>query len=423
MADSGAHSQEDGPLRGEVLAAIVLLVLLLHYLLPALGAVPAWIGLLVVLWPIRHQAWAGRTLLAATFLLVAWAIGSLQLVLAPFLTALLLAYVLDPVVDALERVKLPRALASGLLLLVVFALGSVVFVVLLPPAIDGIGDLLGEANQAGQTLLDLVRPWLARLPSDRAEEVAQEVLPQLGGWLQRLATTLLHGVGSIGRGLSAAGQVLSFVVITPVLLFYLLVDIDRMREGAVGLVPRAHRDGVTAFLAELDGLVAAYFRGQVIVSLVVGILTAALLVALGVPYGVAIGIGSGLLNLVPIVGFWIGLLLALLATLVGVTPVWPTLLWVGGGYVVIQQIEGQLLSPRIVGKEVGLPPVAILMGIVIFGSLFGLVGVLVAVPLTAVTRMVATRLLARYRRSATFGGDDEDGVEPTATPADETPTQ
>jgi len=407
-------------LRGEVLAAVVLLVLLLHYLAPALGAVPAWIGLLLVLWPIRHETWAGRTLLAATFLLVAWAVGSLQLVLAPFLTALLLAYVLDPVVDALERIRLPRAVASGLLLLVVGALAGLVFVVVLPPAIEGMGDLLGEANQAGHALVDLVRPWLSRLPSDRAEALAQEVLPQLGGWLQRVGTTLLQGVGSVGRGLSAAGQVVSFVVITPVLLFYLLVDIDRMRDGAVALVPRAHRPGVTAFLAELDGLVAAYFRGQVIVSLVVGVLTAVLLVVLEVPHGVAIGIGSGLLNLVPIVGFWLGLLLALLATLMGVTPVWPTLLWVGVGYVAIQQLEGQLLSPRIVGKEVGLPPVAILMGIVIFGSLFGLVGVLVAVPLTAMSRMVATRLVARYRRSAAFGDSDPDVP---GTAPDDAPTQ
>jgi predicted PurR-regulated permease PerM len=197
----------------------------------------------------------------------------------------------------------------------------------------------------------------------------------------------------------------SFAVLTPVLLFYLLVDIDRIRGESVALLPASHRESARAFLSELDGLLAGYLRGQLVVSLITGAATGLLLAIVGAPYPILLGLATALLNLLPVVGFWVGLAIALLTTALAGDAFWPTALFVALVYVGVQQLEGHVLSPRIVGKEVGLHPVLILLGILFFGSLFGLIGVIVAVPLTAVARMLVRRALALYRKSGIYAQD------------------
>lgn len=399
---SGGTDTEGGRppgLRPDMIAALLLLAALLWLVLPTLGPVWALAGLFIIALPSRREPWAGRTLALASSLLVLWAIARLQVVLAPFFTALLLAYVLDPVVDAMQRARLPRALAVAFMLLVTVILGSVTLVVLVPAALSGIGVLAAHASDLVNAGVDAVRPWLAKLPVDRADELVAEHLPQMGSWIERIGGALLDGLSSVGQGLSAAGQVVSFAIITPILLFYLLIDIDRIRAGAIDLVPTAHRGGVEAFLSELDGLLASYFRGQLLVAMITGALTGLLLALVGAPHALLLGLSTAILNLVPVIGFWIGLAVALLTTAFAAETFWPTGLFVALVYVGVQQLEGNVLSPRIVGKEVGLHPVLILLGIVLFGSLFGLVGVIVAVPLTAVTRMLTTRALTIYRSS------------------------
>ncbi len=397
----------------ETLAAIVLFAFLVTAVLPGLGPLAALGGLFIVAYPVRHHRWAFVLLTAACVLVAFWALDRLYLVLRPFLVALVLAYVLDPVVDRFERARIPRPLTATLLLCAVLAVVALGILAAVGPALDGARALATSASRLATEGVDALRPWLDRLPSGEIQSRLEGFIPELAGWLESLGNTLLKGASSIGTGVSAVADVVSFLIITPVLLLYLLIDIDRVRAGALGLVPIAMRDGVSEFLAELDGLTAAYVRGQLTVSAVTGVLTGGLLFVAHVPHAIALGIATGALNLVPVIGFWISLVLAVATTLFSGAPAWPTLGWVAGIYVLVQQLEGHLISPRVVGREVGLHPVAILMGLIVFGSLFGFVGVLLAVPLTAISKMAWTRIADRYRESRLYRAPtavDSDGA-------------
>jgi predicted PurR-regulated permease PerM len=389
----------------ELLAAIVLLAFLLSTLHRQLGPIVALAGLAVLVYPIRSERWARLLLAAATLLTALWAIGQLTAVLAPLAAAFILAYVLDPIVDRLERLRWPRPLAAGTLIAIaaIVVIGAIALVV--PWLNEAARALARSATNLSAGGIETLRPWLDRLPSERVTELARQVVPSLIAWVQKLGSTMLHALSAFGQGFSVLANALAFLVITPVLLFYLLVDIDRIRDGILANLPLRSREEARSFLSELDTMLAAYFRGQLLVSACVGIASGLLLAIAGLPKALTIGLLTGLLNLVPVIGFWIALSIALFTAAFGATDPFPLVYWVLAIYVGVQQLEGQVLSPRIVGREVGLHPVAILMGLVVFGKLFGFVGVLTAIPLTALTNMVATRLLRVYHRSRIYAGE------------------
>jgi predicted PurR-regulated permease PerM len=214
---------------------------------------------------------------------------------------------------------------------------------------------------------------------------------------EQLFQWLLSGALGVGRGLGAFLTVVGYLVLTPVVAFYLLRDWDRVVARGASLVP-PRRAYLRDFGAEYDRALASYLRGQVTVSLIVGSLTALGLLLVGFPYALLLGLIVAIFNVVPYLGLVLSLLPALAIALAS-GDVGGALLRVGVVYTVAQTLESAVFSPRIVGDSTGLHPVLILLAIAVSGFFFGFVGLLLAVPAAVGIKLLVTRGLARWRAS------------------------
>jgi len=326
-------------------------------------------------------------------------------VMLPFVAALALAYLLDPLADRLERLGLSR-LAATIVILVVFLLVFVLGLVLLAPLL-------------GQQLAGLV----ARLPADAAKLQAL-VLEQGGPWLERFGGAKLtedarNSLGNlVGEGTKWVGSVLqslwtggtaiigvfSLLVLTPVIAFYLLVDWDRMVATVDGWLPLDHRETIRGLLHEMDVSIAGFLRGQALVCLLLGLFYAVGLSVLGVNFGALIGIISGFLSFIPYVGSLTGLVLSVGVAIVQFWPDWTWPLATLGVFAAGQFFEGNILQPKLVGNSIGVHPVWLMFALLAFGTLFGFVGLLLAVPLAAVIGVLCRFALRQYLASNIYHG-------------------
>lgn len=328
-------------------------------------------------------------------------------VLLPFIAALALAYLLDPLADRLERLGLNRLTATIAILclfLLFFVLALVLLVPLLSQQFAGlVARLPADAAKLQALVMERGAPWLERFGGAKLAQDAQSSLGNLVGegtkWLGGLLQSLWSG------GTAIIG-VFSLLVLTPVIAFYLLVDWDHMVATVDGWLPLEHRDTVRGLLHEMDLAIAGFLRGQALVCLLLGLFYAVGLSLLGVNFGALIGIISGFLSFIPFVGSLTGLVLSVGVAIVQFWPDWTmplaTLAVFGAG----QFIEGNILQPKLVGDSIGVHPVWLIFALLAFGSLFGFVGLLLAVPLAAVAGVLMRFALRQYLASHFYHGGD-----------------
>lgn len=359
--------------------------------------------------PIREQAryW---TIVAAMLLLALWWLGD---VILPFVLGGAIAYLLDPVADRLERMGLSRVMAvlviTGLALMVL-----VLLVLLILPL------LFQQSTQLVDTLPALFRTLqeelTARFPEivDSDSMIRQQLL-RIGEGLQARGGDLLNAVLS-----SAAGVVnlIFLVVVVPVVALYMLLDWDRMIARIDDLLPRDHAGTIRHLAREIDRTLASFIRGQGLVCLILGSFYSVALMAAGLSFGLVIGAIAGLITFIPYVGALVG---GMLAMGLALYQFWGDWLWIGmiGGIFALGQfLEGNILTPRLVGSSVGLHPVWLLFALAAFGSLFGFVGMLVAVPVAAVIGVLTRFGIAHYMDGPLYRGVNGHTGEPTAMAAD-----
>lgn len=349
----------------------------------------------------RHVlAWAALLGVLATVL---WLLGP---VLMPFVVAAVLAYVLNPMVDRLQRAAgrhCPRALAvvlvEVLLVLAVIALMTLVLPILaheLPRMREQLPTLVERA----QTVLV---PWLQA----KGVNVNLDMASIKAALLQALNLSMEDGfkqaLESLRIGGSVALAVIGNAVLIPVVLFYLLVDWRRFVRHIEALVPLPARATYDSFVSECDEVLGQYLRGQLSVMGILAVYYSVGLSCFGLDSALPIGVFTGLAVFVPYVGFGVGLLLASLAGLLHfewVHAVLMVLVVYGAG----QLLESFVLTPRLVGERIGLHPLHVIFALMAFGQLFGFVGVLVALPLSAVLLVAIRRLRAQYQASALYRG-------------------
>lgn len=349
-------------------------------------------------------AWSA---VAATLALMLWLLAP---VLAPFIVAAVLAYVLTPMVDrldALARGRLPRLLAV-LLVELLFILVVIGLLLLLVPVLTREWPLLRE--QVPQLLERLnagLQPLLGSLGVEFSLDLAS-LKPVLMKYLNANMEDALGSVlASLKIGGSVALTVLGNLILIPVALFYLLLDWKGLVRRVTELVPRHLRGSYDRFVAEADGVLGQYLRGQLLVMLILAIYYSLGLSLFGLALALPIGIFTGLAIFVPYVGFGLGLVLAVLAGLLEFTGAGgPTrvLLMLAVVYGLGQLIESLYLTPRLLGERIGLHPLAVIFALLAFGQLFGFVGILVALPASAVLLVAARRLRQRYLESRLYRG-------------------
>lgn len=374
---------------------------------------PPLVGLAgaVLLWPLRRQKAVRALMLSGGLLLLLWAMDKISRVLIPFAGVYLLAYLLNPLVRHLQRrYRVPRWVPS--LLITVSVVGSLVlFVVLLAPSVASQVESLSLRLQEGVTNL---RAWLAGLPVLDVLEGAgllnkQEALAQLQTIVQNQAGRLPGAVEELAASLGSVIGVVTLLALVPVLLFYTLRDYPDIQDALIDLFPTA--GGRRDYLIQAGSIVGQYLRGQLIISSIAAFNVSVLLFLFDTPFWLLIGLIAGLLNFIPQLGALLTMVVGgLLAFLFGG--------WVEAAIVLLvllgqSFLEQSVLTPNILSYQVGLHPLLVLFSLLTFGTFFGIFGLLIAVPLTAI---LVTAYRA-YREELTLELSDYSGGIDTAPPS------
>jgi predicted PurR-regulated permease PerM len=346
----------------------------------------------------RAAAWLAIAILA---LLALRALGP---VLTPFLVAGVLAYALTPLVDRLDAVgrgRLPRVLAVVIVeLLFVFVVLCIVLLIV-PVLVKEIPLMREQLPLLFDRLHGTISPWLAQFGVRISLDLGS-LREQL---VQYLQTNWGDSFGSIWSSLKIGGSLavalVGNAVLVPVALFYLLLDWKQLVARVLELVPPQARPGVDSFASESDMVLGQYLRGQLLVMLIMAVFYSTGLALFGLDLALPIGVFTGLAMFVPYVGFGIGLVLAVLAGLLEFAS-GRAFVMVGVVYGLGQVVEGFFLTPRLVGERIGLHPLAVIFALLAFGQLFGFVGVLVALPVSAVLLVAVRRMRAGYLASKLY---------------------
>lgn len=348
----------------------------------------------------RTATWC---LIAALVLLALWFLGP---VLTPFVVAAVLAYALTPVVDKLDdmgRGRLPRVLAV-LIVETLFLLILLSILLLVVPIFAKELPLLREQLPLlADRLNNSLGPWLAQF----GIKVSLDVASIKTFVVKYLSANVEEAFGSVMSSLKLGGSValtiVGNVVLIPVALFFLLNDWDRFVAQAIELVPPKMRASFDSFTEDADLVLGQYLRGQLLVMGVLAVYFSVALTLFGFDLAVPVGVFTGLAFFIPYLGFGLGLILAFLAGILQFGS-WYGVLVVAGIYGAGQLVESFYLTPRLVGERIGLHPLAVIFALLAFGQLFGFLGVLIALPTSAVLLVGVRRVRASYIASNLYQG-------------------
>ncbi|WP_054018035.1 AI-2E family transporter [Piscinibacter sakaiensis] len=347
--------------------------------------------------PRRRLAWLA---IAAVGLALLWWLSP---VLTPFLVGAVLAYALHPAVEALAARRVPRVLAV-LAVETAFILALLALLLLMVPILAKELPLLREqipllAERANQTLVPWLRSHGIPVALDTAS-VKAFVLKYLDANLEDWLATALSSA-RIGGSIVLA--IIGNAVLMPVVLYYLLMDWPKIVARVEGLVPPRLRPATADFLGECDAVLGQYLRGQLLVMALLAVGYSIGLALFGFDLAVPLGVFTGLAGFIPYLGFGLGLVLALLAGLLQFGAAY-ALVAVAVVFGIGQVLESFVLTPRLVGERIGLNPLTVIFALLAFGHLLGFVGVLVALPLSAVAAVAIGRLRRAYLASPLFLG-------------------
>ncbi|MBV8620403.1 MAG: AI-2E family transporter, partial [Curvibacter sp.] len=331
---------------------------------------------------------------------------SLKAVLAPFVVASVLAYALSPLVNRIHRLsrgRLPRSLIV-LLVEAVFLLAVISLVTLIVPIVSQELPLMREQVPL---LLDRLNGLVSPLAGQFGYKLSLDIPSIKAVALKYLNTNgedaLTSLMSSLKLGGSVALAVVGNAVLIPVALFYLLMDWDRFVGHFVRLVPPRLRAGYDSFMGEADAVLGQYLRGQLLVMLSLAVFYSSGLALFGLDLALPIGIFTGMAVFVPYLGFGLGLLMATVSGLLQFMSV-KAVVMVAVVYGLGQFIEGFILTPRLVGERIGLHPLMVIFALLAFGQLLGFIGVLIALPASAVLLVGVRRLRAAYLSSRLYTG-------------------
>lgn len=346
-----------------------------------------------------------------------WVLDTTGFLLAPFVLALVLAYIQHPMIARLERRGLSRLAATVLMALPALGVLALLLFVGIPALSAQIAEFIRGTPAFLQTATLRLEAWQAQLQSrdlpwldeqamvDRLRSVQPEAVM---AWMQQRQAALMQGAWTgllgVGKGLGAVLSLLSYVFLTPIITFYLLRDWSAIQARLRDLVPGPYRDRVVGFASEYDRLLARYLRGQVLAAAIVGVLTWLGFLIAGFPYALLLGAVAGVFNIIPYMGLIASLIPALVIALFSASPL-VALLKIAAVFAVVQVLDSSVIGPRVVGEAVGLHPVWVLLALAVTGYFFGFVGLLIAVPLAVLVKLLLGYALNRYRASTLFRGE------------------
>jgi predicted PurR-regulated permease PerM len=328
-----------------------------------------------------------------------WFLGSISSVVIPFLSAIIIAYFLDPLADKLENKKIPRPLSALIILSSFMAIVTTMGVLIIPALYSEFLDFVNAIPSYSDVFLSEAYPKITDFLARNGYEVDN-------GFKQYLSQENIEKIFSFSNNILdgvmqssiAVINVLSLIFITPILVFYLLKDWNLLVNGINKYLPTKHASKIRKIFIRIDMVLSGYVRGQFNVCLILGVFYAIGLEIIGLNFGFLIGFLTGIISFVPYVGMLIG---------VGVAIIVGLFQWgVGFGsiglllvvFIVGQIVESNFLTPKLVGKKIGLHPVWVILSVFVFGVLFGFIGILLAVPIAAVLGVVIKFIALEYKK-------------------------
>jgi len=327
-------------------------------------------------------------------------------ILLPFIAGMILAYALDPVADWLEKHGLSRMMATALILFAFLMIFIVFLMIIIPVLGNQVAGFLERLPALVSNLQEILAStengWLRErfgLDTTTLRENINTLMTQGAGWISSV-------LGSIWNSGKSIVDLISLLVVTPVVAFYILYDWDHMVERVDSWLPRDHRETIRNIVSDINDAVAGFIRGQGTVCLILALFYGASLTIIGLNFGLLIGLFAGLISFIPFVGSIVGFILSVGVALVQFWPEWYLIVVTGIVFGMGQFLEGNILQPKLVGERVGLHPVWLMFALFAFGSLFGFTGMLIAVPAAAAVGIIVRFALGRYLESELYTGSN-----------------
>ena len=345
---------------------------------------------------------AQKWLVLACIFLGAWLLYLLAPVLTPFLVSALLAYLGDPLTDRLEKKKLSRTLAVMVVFAIMLFAGLLLLLILVPMLQEQLSALLGRVPLIVPWLQDVAIPWVATTFNVEVENINLDALKRtLAGNWQDIGNLLGLLIGKVSHSGQMIFAWLAYLVLVPVVTFYLLRDWDILVAQTQDLLPRKYEPLISRLTRECDDVLAEFLRGQLLLMMALGLMYSIGLWLAGLEFALLVGMLAGLVSFVPYLGAIVGIgvagVLAFMQFQDIIHLVYVALVFGAG-----QAIEGMLLSPLLVGDRIGLHPVAVILAVMAGGQLFGFFGVLLALPVAAIIVVILRHVRQRYIESEFF---------------------
>lgn len=329
-------------------------------------------------------------------------------ILMPFVLGTVIAYLLNPLVKFFAQEKIPRWLVSAGILLVFLIFLLIVLALIIPPLtrqmIALATDLPDYIDRAAQALAPYVGWLQSRIGDGTMDDLPTMLKDNLG--------KLMAGAGGVLVGLKAGGQAaasaVTTLVLTPLVAFFMMKDWPRITRWVHDLIPRQNKTMIEELLDKIDRKLAGFIRGQLTVAFVLGLGYAIALTIAGLNYGFLIGLSAGILSIIPLVGSTVGLLVSVIVAWIQTGGDWGFMAIIAGIFIAGQIIEGNILTPKLVGDSVGMHPLWILFALMAGGSLFGILGMLIAVPVAAVIGVLVSFFIVQYKKSPIYKKPPED---------------
>lgn len=302
----------------------------------------------------------------------------------PFVFAIIIAYILNPLVEMLTERKMNRTAAVALIYFILIGSIIVALVYIIPIIILELDKLIDTlpfyTREVQKILANIKTTYLTSLPLAFQEIIDRNIHRMeelLLAWLQKIADAI---IGIFSNMLS--------IILAPILGFYFLRDLNKIKECTILIIPISYRKIVLQWFERFSSTLGRYFRSQLIVSLIIGALTTISMMILGVDFAFLIGLVAGLTNIIPYFGPLIGIMPAVAIALLRYPYKIP---WIIVSMLIIHQLESGIISPHIVGEHVGLHPITVILALLTGGTFFGLIGLILAVPTAALMKFIILR--------------------------------
>lgn len=347
-----------------------------------------------------------RIFILAGLALLIWVIYLLKPIVIPFVAAFFIAYLFSPLVDVLVKIKLPRWLAISVVFIGIGVTLTVVLWFLVPLVWKQLMYARDSIPAGIHWINATFLPWLSEtfdlvpmeLDTDQISKVAMEYVQT--NYSSDSVQTFALRLAQSGLNFIQLG---GLIVLIPVISFYFLLDWNRMLQSFRRLIPRPYEASTLTIIRECHSVLGAFVKGQFLVMLLLGIIYAVGLQLIGLEVGLIIGMIAGLASIIPYLGFAVGIIAAIIASLFQFGLDWVHLLLVGGVFLFGQMVEGYVLQPFLLGDKIGLSPVAVVFAVLAGAQLAGFLGMLIALPVAAVIVVLLRHARDNYEKSRLYG--------------------